>query len=211
MDGFGPPERPLPVHPAEEELLRRLPVRRQADFAAGRRAAARALAALGRTGPVLRKGRRPHFPPGVRGSISHCVGHIGACVATTHPAVAAVGIDLERTDRLSRGALPLICTPREARWVTAARRPESRLSVLFSAKEAVYKALCALPVARQPVFHDAELHIAGNRIGICVTDDLLPKKHHIFGWLRLMRGGHVMTCVTVVTDSRSEIPRNINL
>ncbi|MBT2393154.1 4'-phosphopantetheinyl transferase superfamily protein [Streptomyces sp. ISL-1] len=203
LDGFGPNEDPVQLHEAEEELLRQLPAARRADFVAGRRAAARAMAALGHTGPVLREDRRPLFPPGARGSISHCAGHIAASIASTHPTVAATGIDLERADRLTWGTATLICTPREVRWVAAARRRESRLSVVFSTKEAVYKALCALPSPRQPTFHDAELHIAGNRIGICVTDDLLPKGHRIFGWLELLRGSHIVTCVAIVDDLHS--------
>lgn len=203
LDGFGPNEGPVQLHEAEEELLRQLPVARRADFVAGRRAAARAMAALGHTGPVLREDRRPLFPPGVQGSISHCTGHIAASIASTHPTVAATGIDLERADRLTWGTATLICTPREVRWVAAAQRRESRLSVVFSAKEAVYKALCALPSPRQPTFHDAELRIAGNRIGICVTDGLVPKAHRIFGWFELLRGSYILTCVAIVEDLHS--------
>ncbi|UUU28020.1 4'-phosphopantetheinyl transferase superfamily protein [Streptomyces sp. DSM 40750] len=178
---------------------------RQADFVAGRRAAARALDALGRAGPVLREGRRPLFPPGVRGSISHCVGHIGACVATTNPAVAAVGIDLERTDRLTWGTTHLICTPREARWAAAARRPESRLSVVFSAKEAVYKALSALSPHRRPLFHDSEIKISGKRLDIRVSGDLLPPGHDIFGWALLIPGGYVLTFTAVTIRRHTSI------
>ncbi|WP_426569035.1 4'-phosphopantetheinyl transferase superfamily protein [Streptomyces canus] len=193
------PRTPVTLHPEEERLARSLPTARRADFLAGRAAAARALRALGIGGPVLRDGRRPVFPAGVRGSISHCVGHIGACFVSVHPRVIATGADLERTDRLGQDAARLVCTPHERAWVGQARRPESRLSVVFSAKEAVYKALSALD-APEPVFHDIELRVAGGRLHAHLAGGLLPARCRLAGWVRLLPGNHVMTTVAVLSD-----------
>ncbi|MFF4406532.1 4'-phosphopantetheinyl transferase [Streptomyces sp. NPDC001262] len=184
------------LHDREEELLRGLPVRRRADFAAGRMAAARALAALGTGGPVLRDGRRPVFPAGIRGSISHCTGHIGACIASAHPEVCATGIDLERTGRLGRDAARIVCTSRERAWVAEGRRPQDRLTVLFSAKEAVYKAVSGL-CTRRPVFHDVELGVERGRLHIEVAAALLTAPHRLTGRVRRLPGGHVLASVVV--------------
>ncbi|MFE2053621.1 4'-phosphopantetheinyl transferase superfamily protein [Streptomyces sp. NPDC059459] len=192
---------PMSLHPEEARLASTLPPARRPDFVAGRAAAARALGALRVGGPVLRDGRRPVFPAGVRGSVSHCVGHIGACFASVHPQVLATGTDLERTDRLGRDAERLVCTPHERAWVRQARRPESRLAVVFSAKEAVYKALSALG-RPEPVFHDIELRVAGSRLHAHLTHGLLPAGSRLAGWVRLLPGHHVMTSVAVLSEDR---------
>ncbi|MQS35757.1 4'-phosphopantetheinyl transferase family protein [Streptomyces katsurahamanus] len=199
-----------PLHREEEPLLRALSPGRRPHFIVGRMAAARALRALGADGPVLRDGRRPVFPAGVRGSISHCVGPIGACFASANPRVVAVGTDLERTDRLSWDAAHLVCTPREYDWARRARRPESRLAVVFSAKEAVYKALSALETP-EPVFHDVELRVARGRLHAHVAPGLLPEHRKILGWVRLLPGGHVITSVAVISvhETGKEIPLSV--
>ncbi|MFF4156682.1 4'-phosphopantetheinyl transferase [Streptomyces sp. NPDC001678] len=194
------PDTAVQLHDDEMRLLRGLPARRRADFAAGRLAARRALAVLGVPGPVLRDGRRPLFPAGTTGSISHCTGHIGVSFVSTHPGVAATGIDLERTDRLTRATARLVCTRHERAWVSRARRPESRLSVLFSAKEALYKALSGLS-PRTPVFHDVELHVERGLLEIRIGRGLLPAGHHLTGWVRLLAGNHVLTTVAVLTGA----------
>ncbi|MGX2995734.1 4'-phosphopantetheinyl transferase superfamily protein [Streptomyces sp. JNUCC 64] len=191
------PPASAPLHPEEQRLLGTLPPARHPDFTAGRIAAARALRALGVEGPVLRDGRRPVFPAGSHGSISHCVGHIGACLASVHPRVVALGTDLERTDRLSWDAARLVCTPRERDWAARARRPESRLAVVFSAKEAIYKALSALG-APAPVFHDIELSVVRGRLVARPARGLLPARRRLLGWVRLLPGNHVMTSVAVL-------------
>ncbi|MEU9305851.1 4'-phosphopantetheinyl transferase superfamily protein [Streptomyces sp. NPDC048269] len=191
------------LHEEEGRLLRRLPPAQRPGFVAGRAAAGRALALLGVQGPVLRDGRRPLFPPGTRGSISHATGPIGASIASTHLDVIAVGIDLERTDRLGRGADRLVCTTRERSWIARARRPESRLSVLFSAKEAVYKALHGIS-ARPPVFHDVEIALEGNRLDIRLAPGLLQEHRRIDGWFQLLPGEYVLTSVAVISGTRTE-------
>jgi 4'-phosphopantetheinyl transferase EntD len=187
----------LALHPQERALEQGLPTGRRADFIAGRMAAARALQALNVKGPVLRDGRRPLFPTAVHGSISHCTGHIGACLASTHPQVLAMGVDIERTDRLGHDAARLVCTPLENAWIQEARRPESRLSVVFSAKEAVYKALSALD-RDEVVFHDVELQVHGGRLHAHLRRNLLPPECSLVGWVRLLADRHVLSSVAIV-------------
>ncbi|MGW6685984.1 4'-phosphopantetheinyl transferase superfamily protein [Streptomyces sp. NPDC054961] len=191
------------LHEAETRLLHRLPPAQHPTFTAGRAAAGRALGLLGVDGPVLRDGRRPLFPAGTRGSISHATGPIGASIASTNPDVVTVGIDLERTDRLGRGADRLVCTARERLWIARARRPESRLSVLFSAKEAIYKALDGL-TPRTPVFHDVEIRLDDSRLDVRVAPGLLPEDQRIGGWFQLLPGNYVLTTAAVTKTPKPE-------
>ncbi|MFJ3520329.1 MULTISPECIES: 4'-phosphopantetheinyl transferase superfamily protein [unclassified Streptomyces] len=145
------------LHPAERALIRGSSPARCRDFVAGRAAAADALRLLGRSGPVLREARRPLFPTGVRGSISHCRGAAATCLATTRTDVSGVGVDVERVGRLSPESAGLVCTPREQALVAGSDAGGRLLTVMFSAKEAFYKAATALALPREPVFHDLEV------------------------------------------------------
>ncbi|MFH8293624.1 4'-phosphopantetheinyl transferase superfamily protein [Streptomyces sp. NPDC018059] len=184
-----------PLHPDEAELKYALAPRRWGDFTAGRLAAAQALSAIGVSGPVLRKGRRPLFPPGVKGAISHSAGCVGASLVSRCREVVGVGVDVERTDRLSREAEGIVCTPWERAWVAGAGRPQSRLSVLFSVKEAVYKAISALRMDRRPTFHDAEVRFDRTGLRIRLVPGLLPYGFRLTGEVRLVKGSYVVASV----------------
>ncbi|MFG2985989.1 4'-phosphopantetheinyl transferase superfamily protein [Streptomyces sp. NPDC048258] len=115
------------------DLECRTPARRR-EFAAGRLAARRAVAALGgRPGPVLRAGCRPLFAPAVEGSLSHSGGWAVAAVGPGRR-FAGVGVDLET------GASRPVLGPRTARLFCSPDDDASDLLALFSAKESVYKA-----------------------------------------------------------------------
>ncbi|WP_367043724.1 4'-phosphopantetheinyl transferase superfamily protein [Streptomyces sp. Je 1-332] len=187
------------LHPAERTLMRGRPPDRRRDFAAGRFAAADALRLLGRSGPVLREGRRPRFPTGVRGSISHCRGAVATCLATTRGDVPAVGVDVERVGRLSPETAGLVCTPPERALVARGDADGRLLTVMFSAKEAFYKAAAALYLPRDPVFHDLEVipdPDLANGNGLCLTPSpgLLPDGCTVRGQVRSV-GPYVWTTV----------------
>ncbi|MFE0178865.1 4'-phosphopantetheinyl transferase [Streptomyces sp. NPDC059002] len=187
-----------PLHPAEEELKYAMAPGRWGDFTAGRLAAAQALSAIGASGPVLRKGRSPMFPPGVKGAISHSAGHVGASLVSRCREVVSVGVDVERTDRLSREAERIVCTPWERAWVAGAGRPQSRLSVLFSVKEAVYKAISALRPDRRPTFHDAEVRFGRTDLRVSLVPGLLPYGFRLTGEVRLVKDSYAVASVLVL-------------
>jgi 4'-phosphopantetheinyl transferase EntD len=147
------------MHPIEEQALGPRAVEgRRATFALGRAAAREALHELDGTDPVAiprGEGGEPIWPEGIVGSISHSHEVAMAIVARSSDYVG-LGVDIEG---LARGPSPraarLICRPSEIEWV----EPESgtqRLALLFSAKEAVFKAL--YPIERVWLgFADAEL------------------------------------------------------
>lgn len=145
--------------PYEEEaavVAHAVPKRRR-EFAAGRACARSAMARLGLPEfPVVPDSRRvPIWPPGVVGSITHCGGFCAA-VAARSAQVLAIGIDVELDVPLPDGVVETTCSPRELRdlpqtggmnWAT----------LLFSAKEAVYKAWYPL-TRRRLGFRDIDIN-----------------------------------------------------
>jgi 4'-phosphopantetheinyl transferase EntD len=130
---------------------------RIAEFAAGRVAARRALAALGVDPVAVPVGahRMPTWPAGVVGSITHCAGLVAAAVGR----VAewwALGIDAEPAVALEADLRDVVTTP-----VERSRMAEPLdATVVFCAKEAFYKCWSALDGAVLE-FHDVEVNFDG--------------------------------------------------
>ena len=96
--------------------------------------AARAVA-IGR-GP----GGEPLWPDGVVGAISHS-GDIAVAVVGWSDDYAGIGVDVEqRSPGMSLRAARLVCRPSEYEWAAEDPGPMRR-TLLFSAKEAIFKAL----------------------------------------------------------------------
>lgn len=119
---------------------------RRAEFVTGRVLGRRALAALGvrpASIPVARSGA-PVWPPGVVGSITHCVGH-RACAVGRRDEHAGIGIDATPARPLPGGVLARVAdlasapvaAGLEALRAAGVASPDS---VLFAAAEAVAKA-----------------------------------------------------------------------
>lgn len=135
--------------------------KRQAEFLAGRLCAREGLRRL--TGiaavPAVGADRAPQWPAGVVGSISHGSGWAGAIVAHSEH-WRGLGLDVElplpaaRAERLAAEIL----TPAELHRLQPLS-PEQRawrISLTFSLKESLFKALYPL-VLRRFYFQDAEL------------------------------------------------------
>lgn len=116
----------------------------------------------------------PVWPDEWLGSISHSKGVVGALVAPV-PHCQLLGFDLEHTDRLSPAAMARVVHPAERSWVAG---NQQRASLLFSLKEAFYKA--QFQRWRQPAnFHDLALVVDEalrsarvQWIGDCFADEL---------------------------------------
>ncbi|MFJ8017180.1 4'-phosphopantetheinyl transferase [Streptomyces sp. NPDC096339] len=148
------------LHPAEEAVVARAVASRRREFTTVRHCASLALDELGVAYEPLLPGARgaPGWPDGVVGSMTHCRGYRAAVAARTRDGLA-VGIDAEPDEPLPRGMLESVSLPRERDRIRAllALRPETRWDrLLFSAKEAVYKAWFPL-TGRLLDFHEAEL------------------------------------------------------
>jgi len=135
------------LHAEEARILSpRAYGRKRAEFALGRTAAHSALKQIGfeNSPPVLRgqKGE-PIWPDGIVGSITHC--HPWSiAVAVQCSNGLAIGVDLETRERMQGTDISdLVCRGAELDWVRGGDFQE-RLTMIFSAKEAIYKALYPL-------------------------------------------------------------------
>jgi 4'-phosphopantetheinyl transferase EntD len=153
------------LFPDERRTLGRAVEKRRREFVTGRACARRALGELGVPATAIPNGERgePLWPPGIVGSITHCQGYRASAVARIGP-VLALGIDAEVNAALPAGVLDEVAFGRE-RELVADEAPvdiDGGLvhldRLLFSAKEAVYKAW--FPLARRWLgFEDARVSI----------------------------------------------------
>src|SRR5260370_32090209 len=137
-----PPD--IVLFPEEEALLARAVDKRRREFSTARNCARRALADLGVAPTPILRGERgaPQWPSGTVGSITHCAGYRAAAVARARD-VLTIGLDAEPDDVLPDGVIDLVSLPRERdrlRDLAAAAPGTCWDRLLFSAKEAVYKA-----------------------------------------------------------------------
>lgn len=132
-----------PLGPVTVDLpddLRGAVPKRRSEFLAGRACAGMALRQAGLTETVLRQGRAPVWPAGVAGSITHSRDRAIAAVSTRY---SALGLDCEALVAPDR-ALQLaaaIFSETEARLRPEALPFAGFFTLVFSAKEALYKAL----------------------------------------------------------------------
>lgn len=119
--------------------------RRLAEFVAGRACAREAVRRLTAeaTAPGLGPDRAPVWPEGITGSISHCGGSAIA-VAGAVSRYLGLGIDLERhlSAAEAKDIAPLMLNDAE-RQRLGIRLDKDTISLIFSAKESLFKALSA--------------------------------------------------------------------
>jgi 4'-phosphopantetheinyl transferase EntD len=165
--------------------------RRRAEFAAGRRAARKALGRFGRgSSSVVASARGvPMYPCGYCGSITHKGGHAVA-VAGLVTDITSVGIDLEfdmepeEAELLSR-----VSTEREAMALDrlAAAGIESPATLILGAKEALFKALNPLDGEARD-FQDVELSFDVDGSFVVSTVEPQDLAHKIVGAYVLCEG-----------------------
>jgi 4'-phosphopantetheinyl transferase EntD len=126
------------LSPNEQAWMASWSPHRQQEFATGRLCARRAASALGVELPDLLPDAEgvPAWPAELAASISHCRGVALVLVARSRYC-PWLGLDLEKTNRLSERAWRKVVHPREREFVAEV---QLRASILFSLKEAFYKA-----------------------------------------------------------------------
>lgn len=132
------------LFPEELAALAGAVEKRVREFTTARHCARRALAALGLPPAPIVPGphREPQWPSGTVGSLTHCAGYRAAAVARADE-FASVGIDAEPHAPVPDDVLDLVARPEERDRLQRLRRaaPGTHWDrLLFSAKEAVYKA-----------------------------------------------------------------------
>ncbi|MCP4907609.1 MAG: 4'-phosphopantetheinyl transferase superfamily protein [bacterium] len=128
----------------ERELIERSVASRRREFAVGRVLARQLLEKFGHSSfPILREEgeRLPAWPSGIIGSISHsgdlCMAAVGEASR-----FQGVGVDLEPDEPVQQEIERAVLKDHEHDWVSDAGADERgrRCRMVFSAKEAVYKA-----------------------------------------------------------------------
>jgi 4'-phosphopantetheinyl transferase EntD len=132
------------LHPEEgKSISGKAVAKRRAEFVAGRAAANRAMQQLGINEPPpvpQGKMREPLWPEGIAGSITHSHPWTIA-VAAYRSNVSAIGIDLENSARMKEeGISRHICSESERAWMRESGDPLRALTMIFSSKEAIFKA-----------------------------------------------------------------------
>lgn len=197
-----------PLLPLERALIAGRSGRRRREYTAGRVCSRRALARLradvpGAVGTLI--SGQPAWPVGVVGSITHRAGNVAAAVTTDASGVGGLGIDLEVTGAVPPDLASRVCTPTELVWIRSGPLAlEAALTLVFSAKESVYKA-AAVAHDLALDFHDIEL-----------TLDLVPGTFtvapQVAGLDALMAclgtfafdGHHTVTAATLPTSPRHD-------
>ncbi|MET9610793.1 4'-phosphopantetheinyl transferase superfamily protein [Streptomyces sp. NPDC006512] len=186
--------------PDERRLADAMHPLRRGTFLAGRCAARRALrhAGLPVTGiRYLAGGRRPAFPEGSVGSLSHSGGLAVAVVADARR-YRALGCDLELRP-LPLETARLVLGPAERDWLDLAPGPgpaEGRLLALFSVKEAAFKAFHAVLGADAPTLV-RNIGVRPVRGGFRAVAEHLPAGPALFVRLRSVGPGGVFSWAAV--------------
>jgi 4'-phosphopantetheinyl transferase EntD len=147
------------LFPEEALSLGRPVEKRRREFVTSRACARKALVRLGAPVVAIPNGEHgePLWPPGVVGSITHCDGY-RACAVASSDAIAALGIDAEPNLPLPEGVLEEVTHGRELELISARTGQVDAGRLIFSAKEAVYKAW--FPLARRWLgFDEVELSV----------------------------------------------------
>jgi 4'-phosphopantetheinyl transferase EntD len=132
---------PAADRPDDPETPVRAVERRRREFAAGRAAARMAMADLGwlpASLPVA-PDRRPVWPQGLIGSITHTASAALAAVAVCGP-LRLLGLDLEKDRPLDAALWPTVLLSFERAWAGGQSEPGAAAMTVFCAKEAAYKA-----------------------------------------------------------------------
>ena len=137
--------------PAQTRSLAQASERRVRSFRAGRAVAAALLAGRGfEDWELLNDDERvPVWPPSLVGSISHR-DELAVCAVGNRADIAGIGVDIETRHEVKAELARQICS----RWDD----PATDLALVFSAKEAAYKAV--FPRARHFIdFSEASVHV----------------------------------------------------
>lgn len=201
------PDEP-PAHPKEEAALAGATAEsRIREHRAGRRFAREALRVAGVPNDPLLNGPdgAPLWPEGWLGSITHGREAAAAAVARTAD-VAALGIDLERVDRVKERLRKMVLSETEALALQKDwRGNEDRFTALvFSAKEAFFKA--QWPVCRShPAWKDVVISAMPNapEFSVSAPGPSTPEGLHWLG-RHAFHQGHVLTAVWLVSARGSE-------
>ena len=134
-------DQPIDLHSREAAMVAAAGEKRRRDFALGRFCAHAALTQLGRPQDVIGSGRdgAPLWPEGVCGSITHTMGYAASLVAGRE-GFAGVGVDAEHVGGVTEKLWPRLFNESERALLMERSDRAIAATILFSAKEACFKA-----------------------------------------------------------------------
>jgi 4'-phosphopantetheinyl transferase EntD len=150
---------PVILHPEEARLVESSAPKRRREFALGRRCAHLALQQLGCDHEMIAIGpdRAPTWPRTIVGSITHTSGYAAAIAARDYR-VRALGVDAEREGGVCPELWHMVFDNTEIDWLLRHGSDMTLATVMFSAKEAYFKAV--YPLNRRWLdFHDVRVDI----------------------------------------------------
>lgn len=161
---------------APEELGKWTP-KRQAEFLAGRWLASMGQDAIGQRPGVIHMGRdrAPQWPGGVTGSISHTNRHCACIVLPQGSGDPGIDVETVASGSKLKALQAKAMTDREREGLASVQDPALFSTLLFSAKETLFKAL--YPTVRRFFgFHCAELAAAPGtaHVSLALTQSLHP-------------------------------------
>jgi len=154
---------------AEADRMRSAGDYRKREFVAGRDCARAALVLIGFTEAPIPADEDgvPVWPEGALAAISHSRGYCAA-VAGRRADYRILGLDLEKTNRLSHSAIKRVVHPNEQSYV---QDDQKKATLIFCAKEAFFKA--QFPVWQtHGNFHDLELAVEDGENGAMTIQNL---------------------------------------
>jgi 4'-phosphopantetheinyl transferase EntD len=165
------------------------------EFSAGRHAARLSLTNLGHPVQPIPQGddRAPVWPQGIAGTITHSR---HACLAAVSKG-AGIGLDLEEDDPLPDDLWQSILLPKEQAW--ALLQPDSghAAKVIFSAKEAAYKAQYPVSLALFG-FDTLLVRVTDGRFSATFQRSVGPfEKGFVLGGRIARSEGHILTAAVL--------------
>lgn len=185
--------------------LRHAAIKRKAEYLAGRHVAQMALKELGWAGYHIATAndRSPVWPDGVVGTITHTAQH-AVCSVARRAAVRAVGIDAElfMSHELGTQVRSILVSDAETAYLQSLPMAfEQALTIVFSAKESLYKALYPEVKAFFDFTAAEVLHLDGERCAFSLRlqldlGDRWGMGAVVEGGYRL-HDGHVLTYMVI--------------
>ncbi|WP_046006142.1 4'-phosphopantetheinyl transferase family protein [Pseudoalteromonas rubra] len=158
------------------DKLGRAVAKRKAEYLAGRHCASQALQMLGLPHTVIASAdnRAPIWPKGIQGTISHTQ-EVAMAMVSDDPKVRGLGIDLERkmSDKQERELqTQILAKAEQAAFEQLSKTQSCPLTLIFSAKESIYKAL--YPVVQRFFGFEAACLIehSDNQLHFALTETL---------------------------------------
>lgn len=177
---------------------------RRNAFATGRRLARKLLVEAGCEDTTIRRRAdgAPIWPSGLCGSFSYTEEWCAVAVARSPPG-SALGIDVERLEDIPCNVWDDIASPQELRGMSrhALLSPAQLANLVFTAKEAYFKAQCSIT-------GDAELEFRDVELGIDPTDgrlSLAPLPRGLRAIARLRWSGHWCVAAVALRPDRTEV------